>query len=100
MKDLKLERLLAAAAQAREEDDAIEAPFGFDTRVVALWRANPANGNGLARLVRRTAMIASIVIVLATAATLREFKQSAQTGEPYATGYAVADSAIQEEMLP
>ena len=38
MKDQKIDRLLRSAAQAREEAPA-EMPFGFDTRVVALWPA-------------------------------------------------------------
>ena len=36
--DQKIDRLLRSAAQAREEVPAAM-PFGFDTRVAALWRA-------------------------------------------------------------
>ena len=53
--DGKIDRLLRAAALSREEAP-LEAPFGFDTRVVALWRAKEkAASLGLARLVRRPA---------------------------------------------
>ena len=47
--DPKLARLLRAAGQNGHETSA-EMPFGFDTRVVALWRAGTGNGlNGLGR---------------------------------------------------
>ena len=38
MKDHEIDRLLRSAAQAPEEVP-VAMPFGFDTRVVALWRA-------------------------------------------------------------
>ena len=38
MKDEKIDRLLRSAAQADDQTEAAM-PFGFDTRVVALWRA-------------------------------------------------------------
>ena len=53
--DGKIDRLLRAAALAKEEAP-LDAPFGFDTRVVALWRAKEkAASLGLVRLVRRVA---------------------------------------------
>jgi hypothetical protein len=97
--DPKLDRLLRSAAQAGDDAPG-SAPFGFDTRVVALWRAGAANanGNGVAHLLRRVAILATIVIVISTAAALREFKQSRETfGEPMSNEFALADSAIQEE---
>ena len=39
-----LERLLHSAARAVGDKPA-EAPFGFETRVVALWRAGAPNGD-------------------------------------------------------
>jgi hypothetical protein len=97
----KIERLLRSAAQATPEDSSF-APFGFETRVVALWRAGAANGNGngVAGLIRRVAIMAVAVIVVSTAATIREFKQTQENiGEPLANEFAIADSAIQNEFL-
>ena len=94
--DLKLKRLLQSASQAGDDSPA-SAPFGLDTRVVALWRASAPNGNGLARLVRRVALLATAVIIVATAAAVREFNQSREIGEPSANEFAIADSVIQSE---
>jgi len=95
MKDL--DRLLRAAAKTKE-DAPIEAPFGFDTRVIALWRAN---GNGvsraLTRLIRRVALVAAVVMVAATIGAYRETIQSRDVDESFANEFAIADSAIQEE---
>jgi hypothetical protein len=94
--DLRLERLLRSAA--REGDEvAASAPFGFDTRVVALWRASANSGNGLGRLIRRVAVLATAVIIISTAAVVREFKQSQDVDEPSANEFAIADSIIQDE---
>jgi hypothetical protein len=95
--DGKIDRLLRAAALAKEEAS-MDAPFGFDTRVIALWRANEkAASLGLARLVRRVALIAVAVVVVAGAATYREAGQSRESSEPLANEFAIADSAIQDE---
>ncbi len=91
--DGKIDRLLRAAALSREE-----APFGFDTRVVALWRAKEkAASLGLARLVRRVALIAVAVAVVAAAGAYRETGQSRESSEPLANEFAIADSVIQDE---
>jgi len=58
MKDEKIDRLLRAAAQEREETQAA-IPFGFDTRVVALWRAAAPKANGVMSLVRRVALLST-----------------------------------------
>ena len=97
MKDVDLDRLLRAAAETKD-DAPIEAPFGFDTRVIALWRAN---GNGasraLTRLIRRVALTASAVIIVASAAAYVEINQARDSNESFANEFAIADSAIQEE---
>ena len=96
--DEKLNRLLRSAAQA-PEDVPTSAPFGFDTRVVTLWRAGgkSSNGNGLSHLLQRVAILASAVIVIATAAAFREFKKQDNLNEPSANEFAIADSVIQDE---
>ncbi|MEY2531450.1 MAG: hypothetical protein QOI96_1535 [Verrucomicrobiota bacterium] len=97
--DLKLARLLRSAAQG-SEDLSPQTPFGFDTRVVALWRAGAANGsNGLGRLIRRVALSAVGVIVLASAAAFYQFKSDRDDDESYGNEFAIADNAIQSEML-
>ena len=100
MNDVDLDRLLRSAAQIKE-DPPTEAPFGFDTRVVALWR-NSRNGAtlGLTRLVRRVALIAAVVVVVASAGAYREASQNREGSEPFANEFAIADSAIQDEFLP
>jgi hypothetical protein len=97
MKDVDLDRLLRAAAEMRDQAP-IEAPFGFDTRVIALWRAN---GNGayraLSQLIRRVALAASAVIILASAAAYVEVSQTRDSNESFANEFAIADSVIQDE---
>jgi hypothetical protein len=97
--DQKVNRLLRSAAQASEGVPAAM-PFGFDTRVLALWHAAPTKANGLAPLLRRVALLSAAVIVISTVATVREAQQSRETvGEPFTNEFALADSAIQDEFL-
>jgi hypothetical protein len=94
-----LDRLLRSAAGVSGEA-APEAPFGFETRVVALWRAGGASANDLAdvtRFVRRAGLIAAAVLVLAGVGAYRQFNESSALSSPQANEYAIADSAIQTE---
>ena len=75
MKDHEIDRLLRSATQARDEAP-VEMPFGFDTRVVALWHAMSAKPNGVASLLRRVALLSAAVIAISTLAAVREIKQS------------------------
>lgn len=94
----KLDRLLRAAA-VPEDAQPSEAPFGFDTRVVALWRSQPArNGTGFwesARIFRHVATAALIVTTCVGAAAFWELRQNEELGEVSANEYAIADSAIE-----
>jgi hypothetical protein len=99
MKDQKIDRLLRSAGQAGEEIPA-PMPFGFDTRVVALWRAGAKAPNGLTPLLRSIALLSVAVIVISTIAALREAGQSREIGESFTNEYAIADSAIQDEFSP
>jgi hypothetical protein len=94
--DPKTDRLLRSAAQAHEDVPAAM-PFGFDTRVVALWRSSMKKPNGLTPLLRRIALLSAVVIVVSTIAAAREAGQSRKLGESFANEYAIADSAIQDE---
>ena len=94
-----LDRLLRSAAAAPGEA-APEVPFGFETRVVALWRSGRTNGNDIAdmtRFIRRAGVIAVAVLVLAGAGAYRQFRENAVLSLPQANEYAIADSAIQTE---
>jgi hypothetical protein len=95
----KIDRLLRSATQAREESPAAM-PFGFDTRVVALWRAAMPKPNGVTSLLRGIALLSAAVIVISTLATVREARQSQeQFGDSLTNEFAIADSAIQDEFL-
>jgi hypothetical protein len=97
--DLALKRLLRSAAGS--EVAPAEAPFGFDTRVVALWRAGgPGPANGIGRLLRHVAMIATAVIVISAAAAYREVSRTNERNEPFANEFAIADFEIQDEFSP
>jgi hypothetical protein len=99
MKPTDVNRLLRSAAQA-PEPFAAEAPFGFDTRVVASWRAgDQGDGNDLAdlsRFLRRAGVIACAVLVLAGAAAYRQYREEATFAAP-TNEYAIGDSTIQTE---
>ena len=98
MKNENIDRLLRSAAQVREEAHAAM-PFGFDTRVVALWRAAAPKTNGVMSLVRRVALLSAGVIVISTTAVVLEANQSREIGESFTNEFAIADSAIQDEFL-
>jgi len=96
MKNQHIDRLLRSASQVTEELPA-EMPFGFDTRVVALWRAGAPMTNGVMQLLRRVAVLSIAVIVISTIAAFREANQSREIRESFANEFAIADSAIQDE---
>jgi hypothetical protein len=99
MKDHEIDRLLQSAAQVPEEVP-VAMPFGFDTRVVALWRASAQRPNGLTPLLCRIALLSAAVIVVSTIAVVREASQSREIGESLTNEFAIADSAIQDEFSP
>jgi len=96
MKDHEIDRLLRSAAQTGDEAPA-EMPFGFDTRVVALWRALAAKPNGIASLLRRVALLSAAVIAISALAAVREIKQSREQYNEFTNEFAIADTAIQNE---
>jgi hypothetical protein len=91
-----LNRLLRSAAQVPGDTGSV--PFGFDTRIVALWRASgSSNGNGILLLVRRVALMAAIVLVASGVASFRELRSAQDVIEPSANEFAIADTAIENE---
>jgi hypothetical protein len=99
MKAADLDRLLRSAAHA-PEPAVSEVPFGFETRVVALWRSGK-NGRldlaELSRFLRRAGVIASAVLILAGAAAYRQYRDEAKFAALATNEYVIADSAIQSE---
>jgi hypothetical protein len=99
MRKSDVDRLLRAAANATESATT-EAPFGFDTRVVASWRAN-GNRNDevaeLSRFLRRAGAIAAAVLVLAGAAAYRQYRDETKFASLATNEYAIGDSTIQTE---
>jgi hypothetical protein len=94
--DVALNRLLRSAAQAGTDAPA-EMPFGFDTRVIALARRN-GNGAAFGALLRRVALVAAAVIVFASAGAYLEFNRSTDAMLASGNEFAIADSAIQDEV--
>lgn len=101
--DADLDRLLRAAATSSEEEPT-EAPFGFDTRVVATWRSQRvANSGGLrifTQLFRRVAMGAALVTICASAGAYWQFSENAELTEPTTNAYAIADGVIEAGTSP
>ena len=96
MKDHEIDRLLRSAAKTGDETPA-EMPFGFDTRVLALWRALGVKPNGIASLLRRVALLSAAVIVISTLVAFRELQQSREQSNDFTNEFTIADTAIQDE---
>jgi hypothetical protein len=99
MKPVDLDRLLRSAANAPQEP-APPAPFGFETRVLALSRSGRElfnDGADLSRFLRRTGLIAFAVLTLASAAAYRQFTEDKALSAPQTNEYAIADTQIQKE---
>ncbi len=94
MNESGLERLFHAAAQA-PDDSPNEMPFGFDTRVLAQWRAGLGSEFAeLGHLLRRVIWLSLVVIALGGAGAWHELNQSDDLSENPTDQYAIADSAI------
>lgn len=99
MKKTDVDRLLRSAANAPDAP-ITDTPFGFDTRVVALWRSTGNNSDEVAelsRFLRRAGVIASAVLILAGAAAYRQYRDETKFASLATNEYAIADSAIQTE---
>ena len=104
MKELEanLDRLLRSAANAPAPSTQ-ELPYGFETRVLALWRAACGRTNDaeeLTRFLRRIGAVALAVLALASAGAYRQFQENEGRLAPQTNEYAIADSAIQSEFSP
>ena len=102
--DPDLDRLLRAASAAEADSASADMPFGFDTRVVALARANRGareqnGGRELARFLRRVALAAVIVTAFASSAAYWQMNELEEIGEPSSNAYAIADNAIESQFF-
>jgi hypothetical protein len=99
--DLPLDRLLRAAAAAAPRVLPNDMPFGFDTRVLASWRAElKSDLVDFGRLLRRVVLLSLGVIALATAGVYHDLSQSEELGDAPGDEYAIADSAIGNALGP
>ena len=96
MKDVDLDRLLRAASKDKDEAPT-EMPLGFETRVVALSHRN-GNGAAFGTLLRRVALAAAAVIILATGGAWVEFNRNDDASVAAGNEFAIADSVIQDEV--
>ena len=99
MRDPDIDRLLRSAGRSPQPE--AEVPFGFETGVVARWRAGKRiSGNDLADLshfLRGAGAIACAVLVVAGAAAYRQYREESRFAALTTNEYAIADSAIQTE---
>ena len=96
MRDADLDKLLRAAAAAPAEP-VDEMPFGFDTRVVAQWRANRGGGadwRSFAPMLRWIALGAT-AIVLSAGSAWWQVEREDEFEYPAANTYAIADTVIE-----
>jgi hypothetical protein len=97
MHDSDLDRLLRSAARA--DEPAATPPFGFDTRVVANWRASTRDaarsGGELTRLVRRIVIAAAFVTVFSGVGAYWQLSENDETADASTNAYAIADTAIE-----
>ena len=96
MRKPELDRLLRSAAEV--DDNVVpQMPFGFETRVLALWRAQEKSTElpEMALFVRRIAIASFAVLLIASAAAYRELNRSEALSQPLTNYYALADSVIE-----
>jgi Glycosyl transferase family 2 len=75
-------------------------PFGFVTRMVALWRASATNANELTLLPRRIALLSTAIITISAVGAVHESRQHREeVSERFTNELAIADSAMQDELL-
>jgi hypothetical protein len=100
MKDSDLQRLLRAAAET-VSDQPDEMPFGFETRVLANWRAGWTHDFvDVGRLLRRVVLLSLAVIALASAGIYHELGQSDGPDDSNDDEYGIVDSAIGSALEP
>src|SRR5437773_11151485 len=75
-------------------------PFGLVTWMIALWRASATNANDLTLLPRRIALLSAAVLTISTVGAVHESRQHREeVGERFTNEFAIADSAMLDELL-
>ena len=97
MMNVSVARVLLRSAAKMGEEHPVAMPFGFDTRVIALWRAALPTGNGVMQLLRRVAVLSVAAVIISTLAAVGEARQSRQQYSELTNEFAIADRAIQDE---
>lgn len=101
--DSDLDRLLRAARVEGEDRSSTEPPFGFATRVVALWKSQRLDGSNdsreFARWLRTIGFAALAVTVFSGAGAWWQINQNNEFAQPMANAYAIADAAIEQGAL-
>jgi hypothetical protein len=87
---------LAEAARRMPAEPPAEMPFGFDTRLMARWRARRAGDEAppWAALLRGALICAGVILLLSVAVNYQTLKER----EPGSV--AIADSALRLSMVP
>ena len=96
--DADLDRLFRSAAKATPVIP--EIPYGFETRIIALWRAGLDRTEDvveLTRFLRRIGAVALVVLVIASVSAYRQSNDNEALTTPHDNEYAIADNAIQIE---
>lgn len=101
--DNQLDRLLRAARAGDDAGVPSDVPFGFETRVLALWKSQRAVQDGdvgeFLRWLRGIGAGALAVIALAGAGAWWQFQQNNELAQPMTNAYAIADTAIERIAL-
>ncbi|HEY1582146.1 MAG TPA: hypothetical protein VGF73_03490 [Chthoniobacterales bacterium] len=98
--DPQLDRLLRAAAEARGKRPN-EMPYGFDSRVLAHWRAGLKHDFvDIGRLLRRVVYLSLAIIAMAGAGIYHELSIPDPLTDPLGDEYAIADTAINNAVEP
>ncbi|MFN2475675.1 MAG: hypothetical protein ABR526_04955 [Chthoniobacterales bacterium] len=96
-----LDRLLRSAAQS--DEPVREAPFGFDTRVLAALRVARGESSSVlqefASTLRRIAAVAAIVTAVAGIGAYWQLGENEDESESLTNAYAIADTAIDSDLL-
>ena len=88
------------SAATAAEPAAPDVPYGFETRVIALWHGGNGRANDaaeLTRFLRGIGAVALAVLTLASAGAYQQFSENEARTAPQTNEYAIADSAIQTE---
>ncbi len=101
--DDQLDRLLRGARGGDGAGVPSDVPFGFETRVVALWKSQRAvpdrDAGEFLRWWRGIGVGALAVIAFSGAGAWWQFQQDNELAQPMTNAYAIADTAVERMAL-